>query len=196
MSDGIQLDDDRPEATSVEDQVSPSILDRLRAHRDEAQKQHFLILPIAGFQDDLAARYHPVPFRVFEEAEKRNKKDKSGSKILLAALDQMIACCDQILVKDPGHEDCVLNNDGTTSEYRPIDPHAASTNFPIKWEPRLGPLIGIPEEEYNIGQAQQQNRQVILRTFCNDAAVIHHATQVGIWLRDTTKDVDDELLGN
>jgi hypothetical protein len=167
-----------------------SILDRIKERREAATHTRWLDLAIPGYGDDLMARYKPVPYKVFEQAEKKQRRDKSAPKLLLAGLDQIILTCDMILVKDPGHEACVTDNEGAPTDYRPIDVEAADNNFPVKWEPRLAQLIGIPEDEY-----KGDPRQVILRTFCNDAAVIHHATQIGVWLRDTTKDLDETLLG-
>lgn len=181
---------DQIEEGGDENMLSPSILDRLKQQRQQVTEQKFLDLSIPGYGDELKARYKTVPFKVFEEAEKRQRKDKSAPKMLLAALDQIINTCEMILVKDPGHADCVIDNSGAITEYRPIDSQAAASNFPVRWEPRLADMLGIPESEH-----QNNARLVILRTFCNDAAVIHHATQIGIWLRDTTKDVDEVFLG-
>ncbi len=192
MMDPTAEQDQHPptEEGGDESMVSPSILDRLKQKRQKVTEQRYLDLPVPGYEGDLVARYKTVPFKVFEEAEKRQKKDKSAPKMLLAAIDQIINTCEMILVKDPGHADCVTDNDGVITEYRPIDPQAAATSFPVRWDTRLAPLINIPETEH-----QNNPRLVVTRTFCNDAAVIHHATQIGLWLRDTTKEVDEAFLG-
>lgn len=173
-----------------ESRMAPSILDQLRAKRQQATETRFLDLQIPSYDGLLVARYKTVPFSVFEAAEKKQRKDKSAPKLLLAALDQIILTCDQILVKDPGHHDCVTDNDGHITEYRPIDPQAAEQGMPVRWDTRLGDLIGIDEQEH-----RGQQRLIVLRTFCNDSAVIYHASQIGVWLRDTTKDADEDLLG-
>jgi hypothetical protein len=183
-----------PETTVEQEpiQEQQSVLDRLRARREEVRQQRVLDLAIPGYQDELVARYHPVPFKVFEDDDrKRRKTGKRDPGLLVAAIDQVIACCEMILVKDPGHEDCVTDNDGNMTEYRPIDTDAASVGAPVKWEARLAKLIGIPDDETQAGKAGL----VVQRVFCNDTAIIHHASMLGVWLRDTTKEVDENLLG-
>jgi hypothetical protein len=182
-------------STDVQDEQEPvestSILDRLRARREEVKEQRILDLAIPGYEDELMARYKPVPFKVFEDDEKKRKKSRGKDPALLsAAIDQIMACCEMILVKDPGNPACVLDNDGDVTEYRPIDVEAAEMGAPVKWEQRFADLINIPQDETR-GIA----KLVVLRTFCNDAALIYHASRLGIWLRDTTKEVDDDLLG-
>jgi hypothetical protein len=179
------------EQEPVEQTGTQSILDRLKARRESVKKSRTLDLEIPGYEGDLLARYKPVPFKVFEDDEKKRKKSKGKDPALLsAAIDQIISCCDMILVRDPGNPACVLDNDGEVTDFRPIDVDAAEAGSPVKWEQRLADLIDIPQEETR-GIA----KLVVLRTFCNDAALIYHASRLGIWLRDTTKEVDDDLLG-
>lgn len=179
-----------PGAEEDQSQAGSSILDQVKQKRVEAQEPHYTDIDIPGYEGLLVARYQVVEFKVFEAAEKRIKKDKSGPKMLLMAIDQIINCCDQILVLDPGHPACVENDKGEKTDLRPIDPVAAEQGAPVKWEPRLAKLLDIPESEY-LGQA----RLVVKAVFGNEPAIVQHSTKVGLWLKDTSRDIDDVFLG-
>lgn len=164
---------DLPTDAEVEDALDVSPLGRLRAKREQlAGHSGTLTLEVPGYDGELHVRYKYVPFN---EAKKRGeimlKETPKEFHELYGCADTLLLCCDEVLMRDQEtHELVPLSRDGT----------------PLRFDKRLAEELGFEAPTA---------RAVVLGVFNNDYAVISQAMRVSRWLQNTTKAVDEGLLG-
>jgi hypothetical protein len=161
---------------------SEALLDEIRDLREEAKRDHHLILEVPGLKGKLGVRYKVIDSDQTEKIAKRLRKVKQ-SRNLIGSIDTLITACDQIVVHDPGHVKCLLDDDGELTEWRPIDP---SSPIPVRFDSRLAEILHLPSSEA---------REIVAAVFQSDLSIIQQNVRVSRWMTDTTREVDDDLLG-
>lgn len=149
-----------------------SIMDQVREQREELkEEEHHLDLDIPGYNGLLVARYIPVRFQVIEKLAKAAQKDRSGvSKNVLASTDTLIEACQEIFLRVDGE----------------LQPIPTGSGVPVTFEKRLAEALGFEATTA---------REVVAGVFANEFGVIDHNVRYSKWLRDVTKEVDDDFLG-
>lgn len=151
-----------------------TVMQQLRDQREELKSgDHILDLDIPGYNGMLVARYKPVRFEIIEKLTRRAQKEAKRFNIsmnLLASTDTLIEACDQIMLRVNGE----------------LTPIPTGSGLPVRFDSRLSEAMGFEAEEA---------REVVAGVFGNEFGVITHNVQYSTWLRDVTKEVDENLLG-
>jgi hypothetical protein len=149
-----------------------SLLDQIKEQREDLKSgEHRLELDVPGYNGMLVVRYKPVRWDVIEQLTKKVRKDKSGvSKNVLASTDTIIEACEEVLLRVNGELTSIPTGQGG----------------PVQFDSRLASALSFEAETA---------RQVVAGVFPNEMGVIDHNVRYSRWLRDVTKEVDDDLLG-
>jgi hypothetical protein len=154
---------------------SSTLLAHVREQRDKKlAEDHYLDVDLPGYDGLLVARFVPFPVAKSERAapSMRKKMDKGEPILLDSACDTLINACEQIMVRKPGE----------------TDPIAIDDENPVRFDSRLAELIGLGKSE--------TSRQVVKDLFFTEQGIIAVAMTVDTWMRDVTKEADEEFLGN
>lgn len=151
-----------------------TLLNTLRAKREELKEDHTLDLDVPGYEGMLVARFRPFPVEKAERKMKEFQKLVGKQPVLLkAACDTLIDACEQLMIrKEPGTEPV------------PIDPDVEP---PIAFDSRAAELFGF--------QATTA-RQVVIGLFPTEQSIVATNVEVSRWMQTLTRDTDEELLGN
>lgn len=149
-----------------------SILDRIGALREEQRSEKHLDLAVPALQELVWLRFRVIPFQQTQSMAKRLQKEKLADDALVGATDTLIAACEQVMVREQ-----------PDAELRAIDPAAAT---PIRLDSQLAELLKLDASTA---------REVVYRLFENDYAIVQMAIKVSRWMADTSKEVDDDFLG-
>lgn len=150
-----------------------ALLGHLRAMRQEfVTADHKLDLDLPGFQGLVLARFRPYQISKSEQKSRalQQRFEKKEPMILDAACDTLIDACDQIMVR----------------KQKGDDPFPIDDEDPIKFEARLAELFGFQGT---------RAREIVKAMFPTEQSIIAMSIQVTEWLRDVTKDADEEALG-
>lgn len=150
-----------------------NLIERLREARREAEQPHDAVLEVPGYEGLLGVRYKYVSAENIEilgrRLQREIKRDKVKAENLLASIDTLIACCDEVVVRDS--EDA-----GWKSLADP----------PVRFDGRLADVL-----DYEASNA----RDAVLGLFNNEHAIIRHNIVLSRWLADTTQEVNEDFLG-
>jgi hypothetical protein len=161
----------------LSEEETNTILESIRTKRRELFENRSTYISIPGYEEiGLVAQYHLLDGKELDmigDKVKRQVKNKVDRGIL-SAVDVFIAACDGLY----------LSRDGGT--YVPFDPGRRGT--PLRYEPELGSFIG--------ADGADTARKVVFALFGdNDAAIGNHSMKLNRWFMNTTRDADEELLG-
>ena len=176
LENGDDLEQEGEEEDELLSSQSPddalSLLDQLKEQREELKSgEHRLDLEVPGYNGMLVVRYKPVRWDVIEALTKKVRKDKSGaSKNVLASTDTLIEACEEVFLR--------VNGELTTIP--------TAQGGPVQFDSRLASALSFDAETA---------RQVVAGVFPNEMGVIDHNIKYSRWLRDVTKEVDEDLLG-
>lgn len=135
-------------------------------------------LPIPGTGGMLVARFRPYPVSKSERSSRslRQRVENNEPVILDVACQTLIDACEQIMVRK-----------SQDAEPIPVD-----DEVPVKFDERLADLLRLsPPGTPPLKRA----RDVVKALFPTEQAVLALATEVDGWLRDVTKEADQEALG-
>lgn len=176
---GIDVD---PAAWHAGDEEQPaahaagSILGQIAQRRAElAQGRKPLDLEIPGYDGQLWCRYRFVSYdRLANIGVRltRTVKDEA-TRNLLGCVDTLIACCDEILVRNQAGALVSMSSE-------------IGDDRPVQYDRRLADGLGFEAETA---------RDVVLGVFANEYALIGQAGEVTEWLTRESPEVDKELLG-
>lgn len=162
---------DAPEETPAV--LDASILGQLRASRAKiGAGAEPLKLAIPGYDPEVVVKYKWVPLKTLTRtAQSLSKMTEMSEQAIAAAADTVVSTC---------HEVCVRIN----GELVPL----STSDVPVTFgDPRLAYALGFG----NPGNA----RQMAVLAFNNEHALINLAAEIVEWLKDTTRRVDEEALG-
>src|SRR5580765_2030555 len=154
-----------------------NLLDRIRAKRLELAERRSTYITVPGYEDiGLVVQYHLLDGKELDriaEKVKRQMRDRVD-RGLNAAADTLIAACDGFFL------------DKGSSEYAPFDP--GNRGAPLRYEKELAEFLGVEE----VATA----RDVVFMIFAdNDVALANHAMKLNRWFTNTSRDADEEFLG-
>ena len=159
-----------------EDLAINNLLEQVRLRRRELLEARQTYITIPGYDDlGLVAQYHLLDgkqLNMIGEKVNRQTKDRV-TRGLYAAADQIIAACDGLY----------LERDG---EYVPFDPY--HTGVAMTFGPELARFLELGDVD--------NARSVVYELFGNnDSALAMHVYKLSRWFQDTTRDADEEILG-
>jgi hypothetical protein len=148
-----------------------SIVSALRARRSKIGRgADPLDLAVPGYGGELVIRYRWVPLEELTVTAESLSEIKGQAELTIAAsADTLVATCQEVFVKWDG-ELKPLSTDGT----------------PVKFDDRLA---------YSLGIESKSARQVATDTFSNEYSLIQTGNVVVEWLKDTTRKVNADFLG-
>lgn len=164
--------EDAEPGTGSEDQ-SPR--GRLRARHRELQNDHTRDIDVPGYGGDLVGRYRVLSPDQIREGNRKIEKLPEDERLVVGAIDQIIAACDSLWVR----------GDNGLEPLLPDDPE------PARYDKRLAEFFGFEAE---------RAREVVRQVFTtggelNVPAVIAHAQEIGVWMQDVSREVDAAFLG-
>jgi hypothetical protein len=156
-------------------QEMSNVLEQIRQRRRSLFENRQTYLSIPGYEEiGLVAQYHLLDGHELNgivEKVRRQTKD-AVSRGINSSLDILITACDGLFLFREG-------------EYVPFDP--GYTGSPLDYNQGLAEFVG-----YEANSA----RQVVQGLFGNnDAALAAHAMKLQRWFQNTTRDADQEFLG-
>lgn len=169
------LDEELEHQEDPEDQSN--ILESIRARRRSLLENRSTYIIVPGYDDiGLVASYHLLDGKELDmigDKVKRQTRDRV-ERGLFAAADTMIAACDGLFL------------DRGQGEYVPFDP--GRTGEPLRFGKELSEFIG--------ADGADTARKSLFALFGNnDAAIGTHAMKLNRWFTNTTRDADEEFLG-
>lgn len=184
MTDLIQDSEPVPVAEPAP-AVEVSILGSLRQQRSKiGEGADPLYLSVPGYDDKLVLRFKWVPFKTLTRtAQQLSKMTEPSEQAVAAAADTIVAACEEVCVR-------VADSDKPAAAGYPKGVYPLSTNsVPVDFSDgdRLSYALGF--------QKPKDARTCAVLTFKNEYALIDVATDVTEWLRDTTRKVDEEFVG-
>jgi hypothetical protein len=155
-----------------------ALVDAIRAKRKEISENRETYLSVPGYEEiGLVVRYHLLDAKELNGIGDRVKKQTRDrvDRGMFAAADTLIAACDGLYI-DKGN-----------GEFVAFDPDKRGT--PLRYERELAEFIGADE-------TVTRARQVVFELFgYNDAALANHCAKLQRWFTNTTRDADEEFLG-
>lgn len=167
----------RPEnGQSGDPTAPPSILERLRAKRDEKAEDRRITLPIGRFGNMMLARYKPIPYRelrgVQQRAQRRARQGgEVGTEELTMTCNVLVRACEAILVR-------------TDPDAEPVELQTLVEEFgddPVRYDQRLAKALDFKTENAI---------EVVRFTFDNPIALQAHGVEYGNWVADAEADQD------
>jgi len=162
-----------------------SLLDRLRAQRERQLQRKTLTLRVPGWGEapdapSVYARYRPIPW---EDMAALVLAGDDPQAALGANCDALIAACDAILVEDA--------DDG--------EPRSLAAILREQGEDVPGE-VRFDEVACDVLAIEASSaRETVLGVFSGavspEVAIAEHAARIGTWMRGTTQEVDEALLG-
>lgn len=159
-----------------------SLLDTLRAAKEEAEAQETVDIKLPGFEKSsirLYARYRMLEGKEIDERGRKIRREfkKEFDRQLYGSIDLMIAACEGIFYRtDEDDEPQQLTIGGS-----PV----------TGYTPALAEAFGVAIDD------RHPARSIVLGMFNNnDVAIGAHNLRLSLWMADTSTDVDQALLGN
>ncbi len=157
-----------------------SLMDSIRAKHQGIVDSKETTIPLPGYDGLLVAKYRLLNVKgelgaIGRKVEKAYKT--VAEQGLYGTIDTMIMACIEILT---------TKEDGTLvplSEFFGED-------VPIRYDARLADFVGLLQDVEN-----KTARQVVFAVFGdNEPMILEHGRKLSGWMRDTTRDVDDDFL--
>lgn len=168
--------DEAPAAELDAPPASPSLLDRLRAQRNETVDDRTCLRPIPGWHGvDVVVRYRYVPWA--QARSQATSSGRSSARTELATMsDLLIRACVEVFAREPGSERLERLTE-------PGDPE------PVRFDARLMAALG---REPHAPTA----RASLLQAFKgNDVAIMAEGSELLDWLRGLEAEADEAALG-
>jgi hypothetical protein len=172
---GSELEDEREAMASGKSLDQQSIMERLR-------KTHREITEHTTVDMDLP-HYHMLDVDAVDRIGKKARrqygksKDQQAQLLLAASCDALIQACDGLFYRD---------DDGAMHQIQYND-------LPVLYDQSLAEFLDLRGQD---GEPLSSGRQVVQAMFgYNDTSVIDHYVRLTRWMRDTSVDVNSELLG-
>lgn len=170
-----QVAPEAPVALATPDlNVLPSVLSDLKLLRSRIGAGATPItLPIPGFEGKLLARFKWVPADELAATSKSLRSIKDPTQQQLAAVaDALVACNDEVYVKVNDKLEALLHE-----------------GAPVTFSNGIGLTLalGLP--------SPRSARDCVVAVFGNEYAMVDTATKLMSWLEDTTREVDEQHLG-
>ena len=163
---------DHPEdhAEDTEDTLpgSGSVIDRVRARRDERIADEHLDLPVPTWGGELVARFTVVDTDVLERITKRLQAGKADPG---ADADFLVAACTGVFVREDDGPLEAVTHDGQ----------------PVAFDKRLAVVLGI--------DAERAREVVDYLVKGNRLALGSLAVRVLNWMQDTSVEVEGQIVG-
>jgi hypothetical protein len=156
--------------------VDSTILARLREKREALGVKKTVVLPIPGYEGELAVRYAWKPYEELARRGQALQKVKDPTRRdLWAAADTLIQLCVEVVIPSEESED----------GWRGL---AEDGDEPIRFDDRLADALGFDADSA---------RATVFGVFAaNDYAVLNAALQLSAWLQDATQEVDADFSGS
>jgi len=162
-------------ALEQDEVIDQNLLEQLRQRRKELFENRSAYISITGYEDlGLVCQYKLLDSKEMDRiAEKvrrqvKNKVDRG----MFTAVDTFIEACEGLYLEREG-------------AYVPFDPNRQG--FPLKYEPALAEFLGFSADSA---------RKVVFGLFGdNDAAIAGHAMRLQRWFMNTSREADEDLLG-
>lgn len=170
--------------------VGGSVLDAVRERRQKAEKRKHITLPVPGWDGGLCVRYRVIDPAASQRAQRALNQLQAGESDELAAALQTL--CEVLAVA------CVeMFGRGDDDELVPIREALGGdlAAIPVRYDQRLCDAVGITPEKQTEGA-------VVKAVFSdndghlNVVALTTHAERIGDWMADTSRPVENEILGN
>lgn len=176
LHSGVPPDDEMEEEVLNERQ---DLLNVVKTRQKELKEDHWLDLDIPGYDGLLVVRCRPYPISKTEGkmAQVRKAVEKNTPFMLSSACDNIVAACEQVMLRK-----------GEGEEPMPIDPEALEDGVPIKFDSRLARLLGFDEK---VSSA----KEIIIELFPTEQAIVGFSGTLTQWLQDTSRKVNEDLLG-
>lgn len=170
-------DDEEPLAAPDEVQAS-SILDDLRARRQEISQRKTVDLEVPGYDGKLVVRYRRLEWEELSKIGNRAEKSKNPRKVLIAHVDTIVGACEEVFYRQvPG---------GPLVRLADVIPDNEE-GLPVKYDQRLADFFGVEG-----GSA----RKVCLAVFNNPLAVPIHHNELAEWMQLAGAEDDEGFTGS
>lgn len=158
--------------------VPSSVRDRLRAQRQEVQRQKWCDITIPGYDGELVARYRLVDGEELEKvgSRLRHKSKNQADRLVNGSMDTLIMACEGFYVRSQRDDQ--------------LYPIQDETGEIMRYDDRLAEFLNFPAESA---------RDVVRGVFGNnEMAIVQHNAKFSAWLADTSRDPDEpiNLLGD
>lgn len=166
-----------PDAPAPPSKSQSTIMDALRAKRDEQTGDLTCDITVPGFSNMVKARYGVLPTKEMNVLGKRISRQfkDEGERQLNAIVDVLIQACEGLYYVEP--------EDGSLT---PIDPDESGVVVTYS-DPRLPAFL-----DFEASTA----RETLFGVFRNvEPSIIAHGMKLSRWYEDTSKDVDEGFLG-
>ena len=158
-----------------------SVLDVIKARREEIAAEHEYLMYVPGYQRLLAIRCHPLSGAVVTAARTRMERSKNPECDFGLAADLLIEACDEVIARKTRQ-----------SEWEPIAPDG----LPTQLDHRLAEMFGfVPDPESSLGSARQLVRSLFDKVPAPEMSVSVHVGEYLAWCQGEDVDVEEELLG-
>lgn len=171
-----------PEAREAPDAVSTTLIDHtilgtLRAQRAQiGAGANPLHLEVPGYDGRLVVAYKWTEPRALSRTAKQLSQIKEPTEQMVAAsADTLVAACEEVFVRVEENGNLVL---------KPLSTDGHPVTFS---DPRLAYALGFEDP--------RNARDMAIRAFNNEYALMRQAGAVVEWLEDTTRKVNEDFLG-
>jgi hypothetical protein len=182
MSDVVENGTESPTEMEIPDHA-PTFRDRVKQQREEVAADKWHDIDVPGYNGDLFVRYRLLSGDDIDEINQRVRQTVKGrsEQLLAVTLDNLIAACDEVWVRDEGRELPLREHETYTG------PH----DLPVKFDAALADYLEFTNELPDPPTA----RSVLLALFGgNDLAISAHGARLIQWMMKAGRDMD-MLLG-
>lgn len=158
---------------------SNSLLDQLRARRDDIAAEQTVDLPVPGYRSKLALRCGPVESRQLAALARRMVNSKAPDRELTSNMDTLILACREIVVRESEGE-----------EWRSMS--ELDGGEPVGIEERLVDLLKLTPETVT---SRELLRSLFALAPSPELAINVMAGEYVDWARAADEDVDTAFVG-
>lgn len=172
----LEGDDIKSDVTVVEEEIPQNLIDQIRAKRQELLENTTCFISIPGYEEiGLVAQYRMMTAKEIETIASKSKKDKDKVRRgMNIAIDTLIEACGGLYL---------IREDGAAI---PFDPN--KRGMALGYEKELADFLGFEAVAA---------RQVLRGLFGeSDTMISGHAVKLQRWFMNTSRDADEELLGD
>lgn len=149
---------------------SQSLMEELRAKRQQLQEERELLIDIPGYEGLLVGVYQPLTWdklrAIAETVEKNERKTKSKRAELMGQIDTIASACKEVRVREGGK--------------------LKSIGEGVRYDDELAEFMGLDATKA---------RQVVHGLFVNELAITGHYNELVEWMQETDQEVNDDFLG-
>jgi hypothetical protein len=170
--------DERPITDELheETQAPSSLLDTLRAKREERAAERHFDIELPGYDGLLVLRCGPIPGRTLTLLRERSERSKSPERDFNLNADTLIAACREVL--------------GREQRSHPLRVLPDADGEPVRIDERLADLLQLPATS-----ARDVLRCLFENANSPEVAVAYQAGLYMEWAASSLDELDEELLG-